>query len=98
MLRILIISLITSLALTFNANANVDFSGKSITWVIPFKEGGGTSRFARFIQPFLIKYLPGNPNIKIMHIPGGEQLKVLITSKKMLNLMALIYLDVLHQL
>ena len=52
MLRILIISLITSLALTFNANANVDFSGKSITWVIPFKEGGGTSRFARFIQPF----------------------------------------------
>ena len=75
MLRILIISLITSLALTFNANANVDFSGKSITWVIPFKEGGGTSRFARFIQPFLIKYLPGNPNIKIMHIPGGGAIK-----------------------
>ena len=55
--------------------ANVDFSGKSISWVVPFKEGGGTSRFARFIQPFLTKYLPGNPTVKIMHMPGGGAIK-----------------------
>ena len=57
------------------ASADVNFSGKTITWVVPFKEGGGTSRFARFIQPFLKKYLPGNPDVQIMHIPGGGAIK-----------------------
>ena len=56
-------------------NADVNFAGKTVTWVVPFKEGGGTSRFARFIQPFLKKYLPGNPDVQIMHIPGGGAIK-----------------------
>jgi hypothetical protein len=63
------------LSISSTAYANVDFSGKTITWVVPFKEGGGTSRFARFIQPFLTKYLPGNPDIQVMHIPGGGAIK-----------------------
>ena len=75
MLRTLIILIISIFTFSINANAKVDFSGKNITWVVPFKEGGGTSRFARFIQPFLTKYLPGNPTIKIMHIPGGGAIK-----------------------
>ena len=76
MFRFLIIILISLLSFTMNANANakVDFSGKTITWVVPFKEGGGTSRFSRFIQPFLTKYLLGT-TIKIMHIPGGGAIK-----------------------
>ena len=63
------------LSISSTAYASVDFSGKTITWVVPFKEGGGTSRFARFIQPFLTKYLPGNPDIQVMHIPGGGAIK-----------------------
>ena len=56
-------------------NAGVDFTGKTVTIVVPFKEGGGTSRFTRFMQPFLTKYVPGKPIIKIMHIPGGGAIK-----------------------
>ena len=53
MFRIFILLLAGLFAFSFNAHAKVDFSGKTITWVVPFKEGGGTSRFSRFIQPFL---------------------------------------------
>ena len=57
MFRFLVLLFASVIAFAFTANAKVDLSGKSITWVVPFKEGGGTSRFSRFIQPFLTKYL-----------------------------------------
>ena len=75
MRKFLILLLVSFFSLTSIVSAEVDFSGKTITWVVPFKEGGGTSRFARFIQPFLTKYLPGNPDIQVMHIPGGGAIK-----------------------
>ena len=34
------------------------FAGKTIEWVIPFKEGGGGDTWARFNAPFLARYLP----------------------------------------
>ena len=75
MRKFLILLLVSFFSLTSIVSAEVDFSGKTVTWVVPFKEGGGTSRFARFIQPFLTKYLPGNPDIQVMHIPGGGAIK-----------------------
>ena len=33
------------------ANAEVNFEGETVTIIIPFKEGGGTSRTFRFFQP-----------------------------------------------
>ena len=53
MFRILALALVSLFLVSAPASAKVDLSGKTITWVVPFKEGGGTSRFARFIQPFL---------------------------------------------
>ena len=38
MCRIFILLLAGLLAFSFNAHAKVDFSGKTITWVVPFKE------------------------------------------------------------
>ena len=73
--RIIALLMVAFFSISSTAHANVDLSGKTITWVVPFKEGGGTSRFARFIQPFLTKYLPGNPDIQVMHIPGGGAIK-----------------------
>ena len=75
MRKFFILLLVSLFSLASPVHAEVDFSNKTITWVVPFKEGGGTSRFARFIQPFLTKYLPGNPDIQIMHIPGGGAIK-----------------------
>ena len=51
------------------------FEGKTIEWVIPFKEGGGGDTWARFNAPFLSKYIPGNPTILITNIPGGGSIK-----------------------
>lgn len=42
-----------------------DFSGETIEWWIPFREGGGSDTWARAVAPGLAKYLPGNPTIVI---------------------------------
>ncbi len=60
------------LALTVPAPV-VAFSleGKKVTFIVPYKEGGGTDTMARIFQPFLQKYLPGNPTVIVLNQPGG---------------------------
>ncbi|MEQ8196031.1 MAG: hypothetical protein RIB59_16240 [Rhodospirillales bacterium] len=53
----------------------VDFSGKKIEIILPFKEGGGTSVYGRLFEPFMKKSLPGNPAIIIQHVPGGGTIR-----------------------
>lgn len=53
------------------AQRSVDFSGRTIEWVVPFAEGGGSDVWARFMAPFLAKHLPGKPNVIIRNVPGG---------------------------
>lgn len=75
MRNLIVCLLVSCFAWSPNVSANLDLSGKTVTWIVPFKEGGGTSRFARFLQPFLTKYLPGNPTVQIQHVPGGGAIK-----------------------
>ena len=49
----------------------VDFSGRTIEWNVPFAEGGGSDVWARFMAPYLARYLPGRPNVVIRNTPGG---------------------------
>lgn len=51
------------------------FAGKTIEWVVPFKEGGGADTWARFNAQYLSRHLPGNPTIVINNIPGGGSIK-----------------------
>jgi tripartite-type tricarboxylate transporter receptor subunit TctC len=53
------------------AQRAVDFSGRTVEWVIPFAEGGGSDVWARFLAPFLARYLLGRPNVIVRNIPGG---------------------------
>lgn len=53
----------------------VDFSGKTITIIVPFKEGGGGDVWARLIAPILPQYLPGNPEIIVSNRPGVGSIK-----------------------
>jgi tripartite-type tricarboxylate transporter receptor subunit TctC len=53
------------------AQRSVDFGGKTIEWVIPFAEGGGSDVWARFFAPYLAKYMPGGPNVIVRNVPGG---------------------------
>lgn len=48
-----------------------NFAGKTIEWVVPMSEGGGTDVWARFLAPYLSRHLPGNPNVIIRNVPGG---------------------------
>jgi tripartite-type tricarboxylate transporter receptor subunit TctC len=50
---------------------SADFAGKTIEWVIPFAEGGGSDVWARFFAPYLGRYMPGKPNVIIRNVPGG---------------------------
>ncbi len=53
------------------AHAQVDFSGRTIEWIIPFGTGGGSDTWARFNAPFLSRHLPGNPTVVVVNEPGG---------------------------
>jgi len=55
--------------------AGADFSGKKVTIIVPFKEGGGADVYARLFQGYLAKYLPGNPTVIIRNLPGGGSVK-----------------------
>lgn len=64
--------LLLSAGLSAPAQA-VDFSGQRIEIIVPASEGGGTDVWMRFWQPFMQKYLPGNPTVLIRNMPGGGQ-------------------------
>lgn len=52
-----------------------DFSGKTIEWIIPFKEGGGSDKWARFYAPRLAAALPGQPTVVVKNVPGAGSTK-----------------------
>lgn len=73
-----IICLIVPLAIIFSgfaAESEVDFSGKTIDWIVPFRTNGGADTWARFTAPLLSKHLPGKPTIIVKNIPGGGSTK-----------------------
>lgn len=58
-------------SLTSGEAMAVDFSGKRITVIVPFSEGGGTDGYSRLMAPYFEKHLPGHPQILIVNRPGG---------------------------
>lgn len=60
------------MTLTAPAMAQDDyFAGKSIDVIVPFGPGGATFVSAKFLEPYLEKHLPGNPEINVIDRPGG---------------------------
>jgi tripartite-type tricarboxylate transporter receptor subunit TctC len=57
-------------ALSKQAQAEVNFSGKRIVWIVSAREGGGSDNFTRSIAKYYTKHLPGNPKIVVRNIPG----------------------------
>ncbi len=56
---------------TAGSHGGVDFSGKTIEFVIPFSESGGSARWANFYAPLLSEALPGNPTVVVRYRPGA---------------------------
>lgn len=73
-LKICTLALALALALVLVLPANAAdgyFSGKTIEIVVPFSQGGATFVSAKFLEPYLKKHLPGNPDINVKDRPGG---------------------------
>ena len=64
-----------ALSMTATAHADVDFSGKTIEWTIPFSETGGSAKWANFFAPLLSENLPGNPTVVVKFMPGAGSTK-----------------------
>ena len=68
--NIILAAVFTVFSFVLPANA-ADFAGKTIEWIIPFGEGGGSDKWARFYAPLLAQELPGKPNVIVRNVPGG---------------------------
>ena len=53
----------------------LDLNGKTVTWVIPFSEKGGSAKWANFYAPLLSKALPGQPTVVVKFMPGAGSTK-----------------------
>lgn len=56
------------------ASAEVNFAGERVEMLIPYRAGGGTDIYARFLAPLLAKHLPGEPTIIVDNVPGAGAL------------------------
>jgi tripartite-type tricarboxylate transporter receptor subunit TctC len=63
------------LAFSGDAEAEVNFKGKTIDVILGSTAGGGTDGTTRLIGTFLEKYLPGNPSMRYRNLPGGHGAK-----------------------
>ena len=70
---------VAMLALTVRpaAAADVTFDGQTIRMIIGLKAGGGTDLQARLVGPYLSKYLPGNPRMVYVNMPGADGVQAL---------------------
>lgn len=64
-----------AMVLSAPAFAQVSFEGETIEWIIPFSEGGGSDKWARFYAPLLSEALPGNPAVQVKNMPGAGSTK-----------------------
>ncbi|AXS40764.1 tricarboxylate transporter [Breoghania sp. L-A4] len=53
----------------------LDLSGKTVEFVIPFSESGGSAKWANFYAPLLSEALPGNPTVVVKYMPGAGSTK-----------------------
>jgi tripartite-type tricarboxylate transporter receptor subunit TctC len=57
--------------------ADATLQGQTIRMIIGLRPGGGTDLQARLVGPFLVKYLPGNPRITYVNMPGAGGMNAL---------------------
>ncbi len=69
------IAIAMSVSIISPATAEVNFSGKTIEWVIPFSETGGSAKWANFFAPLLSEALPGQPSVVVKFMPGAGSTK-----------------------
>ena len=59
----------------FAGGHGIDLTGKTVDFVIPFSETGGSAKWANFYAPLLSEALPGNPTVVVKFMPGAGSTK-----------------------
>lgn len=73
---VVVTAVAVGLTLTAGLSARAaDFSGKTIEWIIPFSETGGSAKWANFFAPLLSESLPGEPTVVVKFMPGAGSTK-----------------------
>ena len=57
------------------AQDSLDLTGKTVEFVIPFSESGGSAKWANFYAPLLSEALPGKPTVVVKYMPGAGSTK-----------------------
>lgn len=55
--------------------AELNLAGKTVQFVIPFAETGGSAEWANFYAPLLSQALPGKPQVIVKYMPGAGSTK-----------------------
>lgn len=66
---------ICAIAFNFSVQAEVNLAGKTVEWIIPFSETGGSAKWANFFAPLLAEKLPGQPTVVVKFMPGAGSTK-----------------------
>lgn len=71
---------VATVAATFATGAvagghGINLEGKTVEWIIPFSETGGSAKWANFYAPLLSEALPGNPTVVVQFMPGAGSTK-----------------------
>lgn len=72
------LGLATAVAATFAFQTEaqaIDLAGKTVEWIIPFSETGGSAKWANFYAPLLSDALPGQPTVVVKFMPGAGSTK-----------------------
>ena len=67
--------LVAAAAATFATQApagghGIDLAGKTVEWIIPFSETGGSAKWANFYAPLLSEAVPGEPTVVVKFMLG----------------------------
>ncbi|MEM6890417.1 MAG: tricarboxylate transporter [Pseudomonadota bacterium] len=74
------VSLVATAVATFATGTladghGIDLEGKTVEWIIPFSETGGSAKWANFYAPLLSEVLPGEPTVVVKFMPGAGSTK-----------------------
>jgi tripartite-type tricarboxylate transporter receptor subunit TctC len=60
-----------AMAMTGVATAQNFYSGKQVKIIVSSASGGGYDQYARMLARYMPKYLPGNPSMIVVNMPGA---------------------------
>jgi tripartite-type tricarboxylate transporter receptor subunit TctC len=64
-------------AVPLSATAQDFYRGKTLSLVVGYAVGGGYDQYARLLARHMERYIPGNPNVIVVNMPGAATLTAL---------------------